>query len=425
MQTYRELFRQREFTPLFLTVSVKSAAQTVTGLALGTLVYTRTGSPLLSSLAMFGPSLAQLVGATTLLSAADRLPPRAALTGLGVVLGLAAAVQAIPGLPVWAAFAVLLALGVLASLGGGITYGLLHEILLRRGFLIGRSVMNMSNGTMQILGFAVGGLLVQALSPRGALLVGAGLYLISAAFARFGLSRRPPRAAGRASVAETWRTNALLWASKPRRYVYLALCVPNGLIVGCESLFVPYAPQQAGLLFAFAAGGMLIGDTLVGRFVPAGWRARGGPLLRLLLAAPYLVFFLHPALPFALVTVLVASIGFAATLLLQERLMALTPDELSGHALGLHTSGMLTMQGVGAALAGGVAQLTSPATAMTVLAAASVAVTLLLERGLRSGRTTDGGAARRTGAPAPTAGGGAPTAPATPSVHAPAPGPES
>ncbi|MFD3514971.1 MFS transporter [Streptomyces sp. NPDC058657] len=411
MRTYRELFRQPEFTPLFLTVSVKSAAQTVTGLALGTLVYARTGSPLLSSLAMFGPSLAQLLGATTLLSAADRLPPRAALTGLGLVFGAATAVQAAPGLPVWAVFAVLLGLGVLASLNGGITYGLLNEILVRKGFLIGRSVLNMANGTMQICGFALGGLLIHVLTARGTLLVGAGLYLASAAFARFGLTHRPPRAAGRASVAETWRTNALLWSSKPRRYVYLALCVPNGLIVGCESLYVPYAPQQAGLLFAFAACGMLIGDTVVGRFVPAAWRARGGPLLRLLLAVPYLVFFLHPALPFALATVLVASIGFAATLLLQERLMALTPDALSGHALGLHTSGMLTMQGVGAALAGGVAQFTSPATAMTLLAAASVVVTLALERGLRPDRapadaTTACGQAPR---PAPVREDGTPT----------------
>ncbi|NEE18160.1 MFS transporter, partial [Streptomyces sp. SID7499] len=57
MRTYRELFRTPEFTPFFATVSVQTAAQTATGLALGTLVYTRTGSPLLSALAMFGPSL--------------------------------------------------------------------------------------------------------------------------------------------------------------------------------------------------------------------------------------------------------------------------------------------------------------------------------------------------------------------------------
>ena len=62
--------------------------------------------------------------------------------------------------------------------------------------------------------------------------------------------------------------------------------------------------------------------------------------------------------------------------------MALTPDELSGHALGLHSSGMLAMQGVGAVVAGVIAQLTSPATAMAVMAAISIAVTLVLAPGL-------------------------------------------
>lgn len=63
--------------------------------------------------------------------------------------------------------------------------------------------------------------------------------------------------------------------------------------------------------------------------------------------------------------------------------MTLTPSELSGQALGLHSSGMLTLQGVGAALAGSIAQRTSPATAMAVLAALSIAATLALAPGLR------------------------------------------
>ncbi|MPY64659.1 MFS transporter, partial [Streptomyces spongiae] len=83
-------------------------------------------------------------------------------------------------------------------------------------------------------------------------------------------------------------------------------------------------------------------------------------------------------LPLALVCVTLASTGFAASLLQQERLLSLTPPHLTGHALGLHSSGMLTMQGVSAALAGAVAQLTSPAAAMAVMAAASIAVTLTL-----------------------------------------------
>ncbi len=174
MRTYRELFRAPEFTPLFLTATVQVAAQTVSGLALGTLVYLATASPLLSALAMFGPSLAQLIGAATLLSAADRLPPRATMTGTCLAFGLGTAALAIPGLPVWAIFAIVLSLGLIASLAGGVRYGLLNEILPKEGYLLGRSVLNMSVGTMQICGFSVGGVLVIILSPRGTLLAGAG-----------------------------------------------------------------------------------------------------------------------------------------------------------------------------------------------------------------------------------------------------------
>ena len=387
MRTYRELFRAPEFTPLFLTSSVQVAAITVTGLALGTLVYAATGSPLLSALVMFGPSLAQLIGATALLSAADRLPPRGAIAGIALAFAVGTFGQAIPGLPVWAIFAIAAGLGTIASLGGGVRFGLLNEILPAEGYLLGRSVLNMSVGIMQICGFAVGGVLVATLSPRGALLAGAAGYLIAAAIARFGLSRRSPRAAGWPSIAQTWRNNAQLWSSVPRRYVYLALWVPNGLIVGCESLFVPYAPRHAGLLFAFAALGMLIGDTLTGRFVPPRWRERLSAPLRMLLAAPYLVFAVQPALPVAVAAVVLASIGYSASLLLQHRLMALTPGELSGHALGLHSSGMLAMQGVGAAIAGVVAEQTSPGTAMAVMAVISIAVTVALAPGLRPDRT--------------------------------------
>lgn len=383
MRTYRELFGVPEFTPFFLTSAGIVAGQTVTGLALGTLILRSTGSPLLSALAMFGPMLAQALGATTLLSAADRLAPRAALVGLAVLFAAAATAQAIPGLPVPAAFAVLVVMGMLASLGGGIRYGLLNEILAGDGYVLGRSVINISVGLMQIGGFATGGVLVTVLSPRGTLLVGAALYLAAAALARFGLSARQPRATGRPSIRETWRDNALLWSARPRRYVFLASCLPNGLVVGCESLFVPYAPRHAGLLLAFGALGMLTGDVLLGRFVPRRWRTRLVVPLLLLLAAPFLIFVLRPPLPLAVAAVTLATVGYAANLTLQERLMALTPERLAGHALGLHSSGKLTMQGVGAALAGTVAEITTPATAMTVLAAMSLAVTLPLSRGLR------------------------------------------
>jgi MFS family permease len=378
MHSYRTLFRTPEFTPFLLSYAAFAAAQTIGALALGTLVFRATGSPLLSAVSMFGPQLAQLVGAAFLLSGADRLPPRAILSGLALAHAAGTAALALPGLPVAALFAVVLAQGLIAALGGGVRSGLLTEILPKDGYVLGRSVFNMLWGLTQVAGFATGGALLTLLTPGTCLLLAAALYVMSALGTRLGLTARPPRSSGRPSVSATWRTNALLWSSRSRRLTYLGLWIPNGLVVGCESLFVSYAPGSAGTLFACAALGMFLGDVVVGRLVAPALRPRLAVPLRLLLATPYLFFVLQPGAVLSAVAVAVASVGFGASLVLQERLMSRTPDDLAGQALGLHFVGMSTMQGVSAALGGAVAQVTSPAAAMTVLAAGSVAVTLTL-----------------------------------------------
>ncbi|MDP9794475.1 MFS family permease [Catenuloplanes nepalensis] len=385
MQTYGALFRTPEFPPLFAVACAGASASTIGGLALATVVYAGTGSPLLSALSMFGPAAAQLLGATLLLSTADRVPPRAALASVAALSALCLAVLAIPGLPLAAVFAVLGVMGLVASVGGGVRLGLLTEVLPADGYLLGRSVLNMSVGSVQILGFSIGGVLLSVVPAHGVLLIAAGCQLLGAMIAAFGLRSRPPRASGRPSVAATWRANARLWSSVPRRYVLVALCVPNGLIVGCEALFVPYAPAHAGVLLAAAAVGMLAGDVLAGRVLPREWRARAGGFLRLLLAVPYLLFALGLPLWLAAVLIAVASVGYSGTLVLQERLIALTPDDLRGQALGLHSSLMIGMQAVGAAIAGGAAELTgSAASGITVMAVLSISVTVLVAAGLRT-----------------------------------------
>jgi hypothetical protein len=387
VRTYRELFTVAGFRALFLVLSASMAASTIAGLALATLVFDRTGSPLLSAVSMFGPSLAQVLGATVFMSAADRLPPRPALTGMAVVWCLTALLVAVPGIPVPVILAIVVASGVLGSVSGAISWGLLSEILPPGGYVLGRSVMQMTTGGMQVAGNAATAILLQFISPRALLLIAAGLYAGSAVLSRLGLPRRPARATGRPSAGQTWRINRRLWATPGVAAIYLSLWVPNGLIVGAEALFVSYARTAAGILFTADALGMLAGDAIMGRWMPARWRRRLVTPLRMLLAAPYLLFALHPAVPAAVVLVGLASAGFSAGLLLQERLIALTPESVRGHALGLHSSGMLTMQGVAALLAGTLAGLMPTGQAMAVMAAASLAVTLALTPALR--RTSD------------------------------------
>ncbi len=355
----------------------------MTGLALATLIYGRTGSPLLSALAMFGSSFAQVVGAMTLLSIADRVAARAALTVTGLILALITGGLGVPGFPVWLLLSIELAGGLVSAASGGVVWGLVNDTVPNGAYVLGRSAFNASVGVMQIAGFATGGALLHFMSARGALWVAGVLYVASAALVRFGLTARPPRASGRASIRKTWAGNVRLLSSPARRCVYLALWVPNGLIVGCEAIFVAYARNSAAALFVAAGVGMLVGDIAVGRLVPPRMRASLISPLRLLLATPYLLLMMSPPLAVAVLPVAVASLGYSAGLLLQDRLIALTPVAIRGQALGLHSAGMRTMQGCGATLAGCLAGIASPGAAMAILAAASLVITVALTAGLR------------------------------------------
>jgi predicted MFS family arabinose efflux permease len=388
VRTYTELFAVPEFRNLFLANCAGIAAHTTSALALGALTYASTGSALLTALSMFGAPLAGVLGSLTLLSAADSVPPRRALTLAALLVTAGAALQAVPGLPLWARFAVVFASGYVGSAIGGARWALLTDIVPVDAYVLARATMNTSVGVMQIAGFGLGGVLLVWLRPHQVFLLALALRVVAAAVGWFGLSEHPARATERAGVARTLRVNRVLWADPGRRSLLLNLWVPGGLIVGCEALFVPYAGDRAGFLLAAAALGMLAGDVVVGRFLSPARRERWIHPLRLLLALPYLAFLLSPPLPLAMAVALIASVGYAATLPLQERLIAHSPHEARGQVLGLHGNGMLAGQAVCAALAGAAADLVAPSRAVALLAAAALASTIALTAGLR--RTAPG-----------------------------------
>ncbi|MGA4966565.1 hypothetical protein [Streptomyces pseudogriseolus] len=374
---YRALLRNREFAGLYAGFTLTVAASTLSGFALGTLVDRSTGSPFLTAVSMYGATFATVLGATTLMSVADGSRPRRTLVALQAVALVGACAQAAPGLPLAARFALLLLLGFFQSLNTGTRMGLLAEAVPASAYVPARSLMNITAGGTSVLGFALGALLLRHLTPQGLFVAAAALtaaaLAVTAATVR-GRSIRPPRRPG---LRETWTTNAALLSRTGPRALLLNLWVPNGLIVGCEALFITYAGENAGVLLAAASGGMLLGDLAVGRLLSPAWRRRSAFPLRLLLAVPYLLFALHPPTPVAAVAVFVASAGFAATLPLQERLLALTPEQVRGQVQGVESAGRMTWQGIGAAVAGATAQVFSPTVTITGLAAVSVCVTVL------------------------------------------------
>jgi predicted MFS family arabinose efflux permease len=406
--TYRSLFAIREFRVLFLNRCVVVISVAASGLALATITYEATRSAVLSGLSLFGGPLVSLVVSQLLLASSDRVRPRTAMTcQMGAAL-VSDALQLVPGMPWQARFGLLAIPYAAYAMFAGTRWVLVREIVPEGSYILARSLMNLAEGGMQVVGYGVGGLALLWLSPRGLFAAAALADLVSLVSVRFGLRDRPARTArdrdaadraggrsgktaGRGGVVRrTMAVNRRLLCSPVTRPLYLALWVPNGLVVGCESLFVPYGNAAsgghgslAGWLFAATAAGAMVGDLTIGRFVPPGWRDRIIEPLRLLLAVPYLLFFLTPPPAVAVPIGFLAAAGYAASLPLQDRLIRNTDDAVQGQVLGLHMNGMMLWQAIGALIAGTVASFVPPAIAMSVMAAASTAVTLLLVPGLR------------------------------------------
>jgi hypothetical protein len=187
-------------------------------------------------------------------------------------------------------------------------------------------------------------------------------------------------------LRETWDANRRLLALPGARPVLLALVVPNGIIVGCEALFVAFEDTEGGpgVLFTAGALGMLIGDVIVGRYLSLRGRLRGHHVLRFTLALPFIAFALEPPLCVAAVLVCVATTGYGASLVQQEVLNWLAPGDIAGQALGFESAMRIAGQGLFAVIAGALAEMVAPSIAIMLMAMTSLAVSASLTRGLRA-----------------------------------------
>ena len=396
MPTYPSLLGIREFRVLFLNRCVVMISVAASGLALGTITYAATRSPVLTGLSMFGGPLVSLVASQLLLASSDAVRPRTALMfQMGGAL-VSDALQCVPGMPWQLRFLLLTIPYVVNSMFSGTQWVIIRDIVPSESYLLARSAMNLAVGAMQVVGYGVGGVALLWLSPHGLFVAATIADLVCLVNVRLGIRDRPARNGQRDArrvrtvVRRTKTVNRRLLGSPVARPLYLAMWIPNGLIVGCESLFVPYghAAQPghgalAGYLFASTAAGMMVGDLSVGRFVPPSRRDRLIEPLRLLLAVPYILFLFSPPAAVAVVLGFLASAGYAASLPLQERLIAHTDDTIQGQVMGLYSQGLMVWQAIGALIAGAVASWVPPGRAMGIMAIASIAVTLALVRGLR------------------------------------------
>ncbi len=185
-------------------------------------------------------------------------------------------------------------------------------------------------------------------------------------------------------------------ADRRTRVLLLLFWVPPMFCVVPEALAAPYADRIGagstglGLLMCALPVGTIAGELFAGaRLRPATRERVTLPLLSFMLL-PYLGYALAPGLGWALFLLALSGAGSAYTLGLDQWFVAALPQELRGRAMTLNTAGLMTVQGVGMALAGVVAQFAGvPATVAGAGALGTLVCVLLALSARRGERAAD------------------------------------
>ncbi|MFF2024810.1 MFS transporter [Streptomyces sp. NPDC058171] len=417
---YRDVFRVVEFRWIFTAHLFSLLGVVVSEIALTVLVYRLTGSPFLSALAFALGMLPYLVGGTLLAGIADRYPARRVLVVCDLVCAGCAALMALPLTPVVGLLALRCAIALIAPVFNGTRMATLADVLGPGDrFVLGRSLLRIVSQSAVLVGFGLGGLLLTVVSPRGALVITLGTFLLSAVLLRCGTRRRPARQApdgeapdGEASDGGSLARYSLngvraVLAHRRLRALLLFLWVPPMFVVVPEALAAAYADQigagtaVVGLLMCAMPVGTVLAELWVGAALRPRTRERIALPLGALLLLPLTGYVLVPGPGWAVLLLFLGGAGFAYTLGADRWFVDAVPPGLRGRAMTVHTAGLMTVQGVGMVLAGAAAEVFAVSTVVAGAGVLGTVVCVLLAVEVR--RTAAGGPVSAPGSGGPSA----------------------
>ncbi|GAA1988632.1 MFS transporter [Catenulispora subtropica] len=377
--TYRQVLAEPLFRLIFVVRTMGIVGETLRITSLSVLIYTSTGSPLLSALAFGAGFLPQLPGSMLLGASSDRLRPRRLIAAGYSLQCAAAAVLGLLPMPTLAALTILAGVSVLTPVFNGATNRLVADALTGDAYVLGRSLSNIASAAAQLLGLALGGATVAALGAHPALLLAGALNAGCALAVRWRLPNLPaPRATPGKVFRASWSGSGRLLRDQKVRRLLLAQWLPSAFLAGAESLVVAYAGQRRfdtgldGPLLAGAPLGMLIGDLAVGRLLTPPARETLVVPLAAWMGIPLPLLAADPPPSLCFLFLLASGTGCAYALGLQRRFLDAVPPENQGLAFGLLSSGMMTLQGTSPVLLGAIASRAGTGPAMAIAGGAMV-----------------------------------------------------
>ncbi|MFF4079764.1 MFS transporter [Streptomyces sp. NPDC001777] len=405
---YRAVFRVREFRAVFTAHLLSLLGVSVSELALTVLVYDLTGSPLLSALTFALGLLPYAVGGTLFAGIADRYPARRVLVVCDLVCACCVAVMVLPGTPVGGLLALRCVVAAVAPVFTGTRAAALTEILGEGDlYVLGRSLLRIVSQSALLIGFGAGGLLLAALTPRGAIAVAVGTFCCSALLLRFGTRARPARSAatdggGGTLLGDSLSGTRAVLADRRIRALLLLFWVPAFFVVAPEALAAPYAdaidagPAALGLMMCTMAVGHIGSELWAGSVL--GPRARSRTVLPVaaLGLLPLLLYAFRPGMVLTLAALVLTGVGAAYIIGLDQWFLDAVPEALRGRAMTLLTAGLMTVQGLGMALAGLAAEFFPVHQVVAASGAVGTLCTLLVIREVRATRPRSGEQVRGT-----------------------------
>ena len=394
---YGAALASRELRALLVAQLVSVGGTSIAAVALTILVYRRTGSPLLASLTFALGFLPYLFGGGLLSSVVDRVRPRRLVACCDLSAGVLAAAMAWPAIPVVVLFALLLAIGTLSSIASGARASLVRASVSHDAYVPARSLLRIAVQFAQIGGNAFGGVLLLVLAPSGVLLVNAACFAFSATTVRLVLADHPiegERTRPTVLLDSLHGVRSVLAHAELRRLLLAGWFAPM-FSVAPEALAAPYVAHhhgtstQVGWWLIALPVGMIAGDIAGVRLLTPEQQRR---IVAPAMAAgfvPYLAFVLNPAIPISLVLLVASGACSVYGLGLDARVRDAAPRRLFARAMTINSAGLMTLQGIGFALAGGLAEaLGSSAAAIAIAGVCGLASTIvLLGPDLRPGPT--------------------------------------
>jgi predicted MFS family arabinose efflux permease len=372
---FADVLRVRAFAVLYAAETQSIAGDQLARVALSVLVFRRTGSATATALTYAATYLPAILGGVLLAGFGDRLPRRLVMIGCDLARAALFAVMAVSGLPTAAVVALLVVAVFLRPAFSASAVSYLAASLEPELFRAGNGLRMIGNQIAQVAGFAIGGVLVAAVSPRGALLINAGTYVLSAVLVAALLrpvrasdpagdpARGPRRLPTVASGRDVWQA---LWGDRQLRAL-LALSALAGLFVVAEGLAVPFAAgsgastAEIGVLLAAIPLGSAAGIPLLVRAVRVSRRGFAASWMAVGCGIPLAVTALIPHWQAALGLWFVSGALAAYQVEIMTAIVQRTPDRLRARVVGLCSSVLVGAQGLGLAVFGAVANAWTPA----------------------------------------------------------------